>query len=370
MDDDGNSLQRRKVLGSLQCAKMTIDLLKYVSPGNSFFVHPHSLTQPNKRTVMGTCRWATAAELMGIVKRVGKALIEAQPLELVIGNIVRRILFVIREEHAAKLQEMRAKQGLATASSSSSSSSFSSSSFSEDDGEADELGVSVPNLRTGVMEAIGELQLELENASGEICELALEHIHANEVILTVDRSRTIEKFLKEAADKRRVFEVIVAESAPSLAGQEMARSLAAAGIETTVISDSAVYACMARVNQVLLPCRAMIANGGLIAPCGGHMAALAAKELSVPVVCVTGLFKLSPVYRHDQDAFNDLKSPSALIEYADAAALEQVDILNPAYDYIPPELVDLYITNTGGHQPSYVYRLLGEYYHHADSNLD
>jgi translation initiation factor 2B subunit (eIF-2B alpha/beta/delta family) len=31
---------------------------------------------------------------------------------------------------------------------------------------------------------------------GEICELALEHIHANEVILTYGRSRTIEYFLK------------------------------------------------------------------------------------------------------------------------------------------------------------------------------
>lgn len=187
---------------------------------------------------------------------------------------------------------------------------------------------------------------------------------------------TIKHPLQEAHDKKRVFEVIVAESAPNLAGQEMARSLAAAGIETTVISDSAIYAIMARVNQVLLPCRAMIANGGLIAPCGGHMAALAAKELSVPVVCVTGLFKLSPVYRHDQDAFNDLKAPSALLEYSEVARMNkgkegegEVDVLNPAYDYIPPELVDLYITNTGGHQTSYVYRLLGEYYHPSDSVL-
>lgn len=313
---------------------------------------------------MGTCRWGTALELMGIVKRVGRALVEAQPLELVIGNIVRRILFVIREEHGTKLKEMRAKQQQ------EGSTQGPFSLYNGNDETGDELKVVVPNLRTAVMEAIGELQLELDNAYGEICEQALEHIHANEVILTVGCSRTIEKFLKEAADKKRVFEVIVAEGAPSLAGQDMAKSLAGAGIETTVIADSAVYAIMARVNQVLLPCRAMIANGGLIAPCGAHMAALAAKELSVPVVCVTGLFKLSPVYRHDQDAFNDLKSPSHLIEYSEAAALEQVDILNPSYDYIPPELVDLYITNTGGHQTSYVYRLLGEYYHTNDSNLD
>ena len=49
-------------------------------------------------------------------------------------------------------------------------------------------------------------------------------------------------------------------------------------------------------------------------------------------------------------------------------------MLNPAYDYVPPELLDLYITNnttttTGGHQPSYIYRLLTEYYHPADYTL-
>ncbi|CAN0259236.1 unnamed protein product, partial [Ectocarpus fasciculatus] len=41
-------------------------------------------------------------------------------------------------------------------------------------------------------------------------------------------------------------------------------------------------------------------------------------------------------------------------------------VLNPAYDYIPPNLVDLYITNMGGLQPSYIYRLLAEYYHRDD----
>jgi hypothetical protein len=59
---------------------------------------------------------------------------------------------------------------------------------------------------------------------------------------------------QEAAEKKRVFEVIVAESAPNFAGQDMAKSLAAAGIETTVIPDSAVFAIMARVNQVCVVC--------------------------------------------------------------------------------------------------------------------
>jgi translation initiation factor 2B subunit (eIF-2B alpha/beta/delta family) len=38
----------------------------------------------------------------------------------------------------------------------------------------------------------------------------------------------------------------------------------------------------------------------------------------------------------------------------------QTEVLNPAYDYIPPELVSLLITNNGPAVPSYVYRLLQE----------
>ena len=36
---------------------------------------------------------------------------------------------------------------------------------------------------------------------------ALEHIHANEVILTFGRSKTVESFLKRAAAKGRTFQV-------------------------------------------------------------------------------------------------------------------------------------------------------------------
>lgn len=112
---------------------------------------------------------------------------------------------------------------------------------------------------------------------------ALEHIHSNEVIMTIGRSRTVEAFLKDAARKRK-FHVIVAECAPfcqvaqhirhtkttfilksellkntkiilsdSLPpqGHEMATSLSKAGIETTVIADAAIFAVMSRVNKVL-----------------------------------------------------------------------------------------------------------------------
>lgn len=52
-----------------------------------------------------------------------------------------------------------------------------------------------------------------EGTTENIAAQALEHIHSNEVIMTIGFSRTVEAFLKEAAQKRK-FHVIVAECAP------------------------------------------------------------------------------------------------------------------------------------------------------------
>lgn len=57
------------------------------------------------------------------------------------------------------------------------------------------------------------VKLLAEGTTENIAAQALEHIHSNEVIMTIGFSRTVEAFLKEAARKRK-FHVIVAECAP------------------------------------------------------------------------------------------------------------------------------------------------------------
>lgn len=227
-----------------------------------------------------------------------------------------------------------------------------------------------PHFRPAVMEAIQEIMLDLEDIHTNIDSQGSAHIHAGEVILTYSRSKTVESFLKAAA-KRRKFQVIVCEGAPDRmeSRDAMAKSLAAAGIDTTVIHDSAVFAIMARVNKVLLPAHAVLANGGLIAPSGSHMVALAAAHNSVPLVCLTGMFKLCPMYPHEgQDTLQDLVSPSSIIDYAEMSdeIMTKVEFVNPVHDYIRPNLINLYVTNIGAFQPSYIYRLLAEYYHNDD----
>ncbi|KAL6056085.1 GCD complex subunit gcd7 [Balamuthia mandrillaris] len=226
------------------------------------------------------------------------------------------------------------------------------------------------DLKSLVQTSISDLIEEISNLYRNIADQAIQHIHANEVIMTFGLSRTVEEFLKAAARKRK-FEIIVAESAPSFTGQETAASMSKVGIETTLIPDSAIFAMMARVNKVIVGTHAVLANGGLIALSGTHALALAAKHHEVPFVVTVGLYKLSPLYpTYDQDSFNQLNPPSSILKFEEAVGeIEHVDVENPAFDYVPPELVSLFITNIGGHNPSYIYRLLAEYYHPADHNL-
>ena len=118
----------------------------------------------------------------------------------------------------------------------------------------------------------------------------------------------------------------------------------------------------------------VVLGGGLRATAGEGFRAhapqhLAVKQNSVPVVTVAGMFKLCPMYPHEgQDTLNDLISPSSVVDYRlmGDPVLSDVEFVNPVHDYIPPQLIDLYVTNIGGFQPSYIYRLLAECYHSDD----
>lgn len=67
--------------------------------------------------------------------------------------------------------------------------------------------------------------------------------------------------------------MIITESAPDFSGRIMATELAKKGIDSTLITDSALVAMMGRVNKVIIGTHAVMANGGLIAPIGSRMVA-------------------------------------------------------------------------------------------------
>lgn len=245
------------------------------------------------------------------------------------------------------------------------------------------------DLKGEVMEGIRELQDELETSDKQIAEVALEHIHANEIILTHTASTTVQKFLLFAARKRK-FTVVHAETYPDdhtathgilLTGKKREanpdddedddkwKPLTDAGIQVYVIPDSHVFAIMSRVNKVILATHTVLANGGLVAAAGAHMIAKAAKEHQTPVVVLSGVYKLSPVYPFDIDELIEYGDAGSVVPFDDGEFVDKVDVENPLYDYVPADLVDLYITNLGGHAPSYLYRIVADHYRSEDITL-
>ena len=280
------------------------------------------------------------------------------PLEIAISNIIRRVLHIIREEAAHR--------GLYTSSSrdqiTSLTALFNRNLKSEDPQDISEL-------QEFVKAEVKNLVEELETHEKNISDQALSHINNNEIILTYGFSNTVLNFLKRAHKAGRKFEVLVGESAPLLTGHTMSKALSSEGIDTTLITDSSVFALMSRTSKVIIGTRAIMANGGLLTEAGKYGVCISAQAHCVPVLVTCALYKLSPLYPFDQDTFNEYLSPYTIADKPDHDDMEFINYNVPAFDYIPPELISLYVTDVGGKMNSYLYRLLSEYYSAEDYNL-
>ena len=160
--------------------------------------------------------------------------------------------------------------------------------------------------------------------------------------------------------------MIIAESAPNLGGINQARNLAKYGIKTTVISDASVYSIMSRVNKVIIGTHSIMANGGLISFSGIYNICIAAQAFSIPVIFVAGTYKLTPYFPFDHQTFNELYSPNTIFNKNFSCDLSNFKFFSPVYDYVPPELLMMYITNLGSQNPDYIYRFFKEFYSQED----
>jgi translation initiation factor eIF-2B subunit beta len=375
------------------------------------------------RHMIGVTSWKTPAELLYLIRNMGAEIVRTigtNQHDPAIENIVRRVMAAIREEAARDDQDSAAGTDAANntnnggrlslqsilwalsppqqkgnpgtsrygniAGTSSTVTQRQESLASEEEMKSVLQTTSSafhsfpasyysvrPNFKVSVLEAIQEILTDLEDVHRNINEQVMNYIHSGEVILTCGSSETIELFLKSAHIKIKQqqqsnqppFSVIVCGD-----GYNMACSLTKIGIDTTYIENAAVFAVMARVNKVLLPVHAVLANGGLVTQSGGNIVALAANEKSVPVVCVTGLYKLCPLFPHEgQDTLQELLSPvpNLLPTYNEIYdTFDTMELVNPLRDYIEPKLINLFITNVGSFPPSFIYRLLAENYHIED----
>ncbi|ERE73508.1 translation initiation factor eIF-2B subunit beta-like protein [Cricetulus griseus] len=263
--------------------------------------------------------WSNAGELMELIRVEGRRMTAAQPSETTVGNMVRRVLKIIREEYGrlhGRSDESDQQESLHKL--------LTSGGLSED------FSFHYAPLKSNIIEAINELLMEL--GMGEIISLWFPQFVLHR-------------------------------------GHEMAVNLSQANIETTVMADAAIFAVMSRVNKVIIGTKTILANGSLRAVAGTHTLALAAKHHSTPLIVCAPMFKLSPQFPSEEDSFHKFVAPEEVLPFTEGDILEKVSVYCPVFDYVPPDLITLFISNIGGNAPSYIYRLMSELYHPDDHVL-
>lgn len=158
-------LKRRDLVGSNLVALHTAELL---------------------RTLLSRRKYSSVNEMIAIIRSAGKTLTLAHPIELAIGNIVRRVLYIIRHETAAIQKELAA--GGADSSVQQAQVDLSLSLHKMLDRQAVDLtsldldSVHITSkLKPAVIEEIGILMDEMKGAEIQIAEQAIEHIYAKSV---------------------------------------------------------------------------------------------------------------------------------------------------------------------------------------------
>lgn len=194
------ALKRKQLQGSFSCSKATLEIL---------------------RNILGNSKFANTQQMLESIRMIGKHLMSASPIEFVISNLTRRVLFIIREEFA----NLHGKGKMNTTDSNSMNMMnmntshvnelndndmvhyckqlFTQLKIDDNIKVSDIYQLSIPELRQAVMANINELYDELDTISIPINEQAPEHIHNEECILTFGYSQVIESFFKAASKKRK-----------------------------------------------------------------------------------------------------------------------------------------------------------------------
>jgi len=120
--------------------------------------------------------------------------------------------------------------------------------------------------------------------------------------------------------------------------------------------DSAAFAVMSRVDKVIITAHGIMATGGIVAQAGALMIAHAARAHQVPVFVLSGIYKLTPLHPIDSMTYNELFSPNSVFRTEEGDLPQNVTAIVPAFDYVPPKLVDLILTNQEGYTSANIYR--------------
>ncbi|KAI1355269.1 initiation factor 2 subunit family protein [Xylaria sp. FL0043] len=368
--------------------------------------------------VVARDKWANVDQLLGRIQLIGRKLVAAQPHELAIGNIVRRVLGLIRDEaeedrNDASTDSPRPASPPVPAPSQASSppkparppNLSSLGSFARTQSMFNLLsdpnvfpptgsnastpgqlsGASTPilnpqptnvsALRSEVIDGIQEIMDEIKMVDEQVQAYADIFIHPGDYILVHQPSRTVQKFLTRAAVKRKFTVFLVVDPSSAATGSDsqyasLLKSMASNGSSIITVLNAGLMAYMSRVDKVILGARAITAQGGVIVDAGAAAIARAARERRRAVIVLGGVYKLSPESKLLPESQIEWGDASKHVNFTKGDLVSPVKVKNAASEFLPADQVDTYITNLGAHAQENLHTIIADHYKEEDINFD
>jgi len=151
----------------------------------------------------------------------------------------------------------------------------------------------VDAMRAAVQRAAEAFETELRSGAERIAQAGAALVMDGATVVTVSHSSAVASALLHARQDGKRLRVICPESRPLCEGRELARRLAAAGVEVTLAVDAAAPALVAQADLVLVGADGVTAQA-VINKVGTYPLALAAQAHAVPLYALAGGEKFWP----------------------------------------------------------------------------
>ncbi len=189
-----------------------------------------------------------------------------------------------------------------------------------------------------------------------IAKIGANRIKSGDVVLTHCNSSAAIGVLKEAHRQGKEMKVYATESRPWRQGILTVRELSEAGIDTTLIIDSAVRSVMNKVDKVFVGADTITSHGALINKIGTSQIALAAHESRVQFYVCSETYKFSSATIFGDMVTIEERDVDEVVKEGEIP--EDVKIFNPVFDSTPASYIDAIITDVGVIHPGSVYDVM------------
>jgi ribose 1,5-bisphosphate isomerase len=196
-------------------------------------------------------------------------------------------------------------------------------------------------VKEATVKAASDYEKNRAKAMKTIAEYGYGLIPNNAIVFTHCHSHTVEEILKLARDK--IDFVIATETRPKFQGRITAEQLTRAGINVTMIVDSAANHFMHKADLFITGADAILSDGSVVNKIGTSQISLCAGKHDVPHYIATSSHCFEPLTYYGIPEEIEERPSSEIWE----KKLKNLSIRNPAFDITPAHFIKEIITEKG-----------------------